>query len=105
MLQISANWPKTMKTEMKKLKCSKSADYDKVSVDLLKDALGLLCKPLPAIFNSSFEKSTFPDIWKTARVTSIFKSRQKNNMKKYRLISVLSVFSRLLEKLGHDQTT
>ena len=36
-------------------------------------------------------------------MTSIFKSGSKNDMGNYRPISVLSVFSRLLEKLGHDQ--
>ena len=57
-----------------------SAGHDKVSVKVLKDAAGILCKPLAAIFNSSFEMGTFPDIRKMARVTSIFKSALKNNM-------------------------
>ena len=87
------------------MKCSKSAGYDKVSVKLVRDAAGILCKPLAAIFNSSFEMGIFPDMWKIARVTSIFKSGSKNDMGNYRPISVLSVFSRLLEKLGHDQVS
>ena len=97
--------PKTIESEIKKLKCSKSAGYHKVSVKLLKLAAGILSKPLAAIFNSSLETGNFPDIWKIARVTAIFKSGQKNNMNNYRPISVLSVFSRLLEKLGHDQVS
>ena len=47
--------------------------------------------------------NVFPDKWKKARVTSIFKSGSKNGMDNYWHLSVLSVFSRLLEKLGHDQ--
>ena len=46
---------------------------------------------------------TFPDIWKVARVTPVFNSGQKSNLSNYSPISVLSVFSRLLEKLAHDQ--
>ena len=91
--------------EIKKLKCSKSAGYDKVSVKLVKDAAEILGKPLAAIFNSPFEMGISPDIWKIARVTSIFKSGSKNDMGNYRHISVLSVFSRLLQKLGHDQVS
>ena len=97
--------PSTIENEIKKLKCSKSARYDKVSVKLVNDAAGILCKPLAAIFNFLFEMSVFPDIWKIARVTSIFKSGSKNDMGNYRPISVLSVFSRLLEQPGHDQVS
>ena len=63
--------PSTIEKEIKKLKCSKSAGYDKVSVKLVRDAAGILCRPLAAIFNSSFEMGIFPDMWKIARVTSI----------------------------------
>ena len=97
--------PSTIEKEIKTLKCSKSARYDKVSVKLVKDAAEILCKPLAATFNSSFEKGIFPDKWKIAKVTSIFESGSKNDMGNYRPMSVLSVFSRLLEKLGHDQVS
>ena len=85
------------------MKCSKSAGYDKISVKLIKDAADVLCQPLAAIFNSSFKTGIFPEIWKIAKVTSIFKSGSKSDMSNYRPISVLSVFARLLEKIGHDQ--
>ena len=73
-----------------------------MSVKLVNDAAGILCKPLAAIFNSTFEMCVFPDIWKIARVTSIFKSGSKKDIANYRPISWLYVFSRLLEKLGQD---
>ena len=95
--------PNTIEREIKNLKCSKSAEYDKISVKLVKDAAEILSEPLAIIFNASFNKGTFPDIWKIARVTSIFKSGSKSNVSNDRPISVLSVFSRLLEKIGHDQ--
>ena len=67
----------TIEREINKLKCSKSTGYDKISVKLIKDAAGILCKPLAAVFNSSFSTGIFPEIWKAARVTSIFKSARK----------------------------
>ena len=56
------------------------------------------------------QNGIFPDTWKIgtwkiARVTSIFKSGSKSEMGNYRPISVLSVFSRLLERCGHDQVS
>ena len=51
-----------------------------------------------AIFNSSFKMGIFHDVWKIARVTSIFKSGSKNDFENYRPLAVVSAFSRLLEK-------
>ena len=55
------------------------------------------------IFNSSLMGGVFPDIWKIARVTPIFKSGAKKDVNSYRPISVISVFSRILERIVHDQ--
>ena len=94
-----------LKNEIKKLECNKSSGYDKISVQFVKDAAEILCNSLATIFKSSFKMGIFPDIWKIARITSIFKSGSKSDMGDYRHISALSVFSRLLEKLGHDQVS
>ena len=42
----------TIEKEIQKLKCSKSAGYDNVSVKLVKDTAGILCNLLAAIFNA-----------------------------------------------------
>ena len=55
------------------------------------------------IFNSSLENGIFPDIWKLARLTLIVKSGVKKDVNNYRPISVISVFSRIMERIGHDQ--
>ena len=71
----------------------------------MKDAADILSKPLEAIFNSSLESGVFPNIWKVARVTSVFKTGSKTDLNNYRPISILSVFSKLIEKIAHDQVT
>ena len=48
-----------IKNEIKKLKCNKSSGYDKISVQFVKNAAEILCKPLAAIFNSSFKMDIF----------------------------------------------
>ena len=56
-------------------------------------------KSLADLFNTSIETSQFPDLWKLARVTPIFKEGDKTEMSNYRPISVLPVITRLFEKL------
>ena len=55
------------------------------------------------IFNSSLKYGAFPNIWKLAKVTPIFKSGSKRDGNNYRPISVISVFSQMLEEIAHDQ--
>ena len=55
------------------------------------------------IYNASLEMGVFPDICKLANVTSIFKSGPKNDANNYRPISMIAIFSRILEKNVHDQ--
>ena len=95
--------PKIIENEINKLKCSKAAGHDKIPVKLVKDAADILSKPLAAIFNSSLESGVFPNIWKIARVTSVFKTGLTTDLNNYRPISILSVFSKLIEKIAHDQ--
>ena len=55
------------------------------------------------IFNSSLTKGVFPDIWKVAKVTPIFKSGSRSDANNYRPISVVSTFPRILERIVHNQ--
>ena len=70
---------------------------------LVKDAKEFIAHPLMLIYNSSLENGVFPEIWKLARVSPIYKSGPKTELNSYRPISVISVFSKLLERLTHDQ--
>ena len=55
------------------------------------------------VFNSSLKYGVFPDIWKLAKVTQIFKAGSRKDANNYRPISVISIVSRMLEKMVHDQ--
>ena len=85
------------------LKQGKSAGPDKIPTAILKDAAEFLCKPITMIFNSYLRLRTFPDRWKIARITPIYKSGAKDDTNNYRPISIMLVLSKLFEKIAHDQ--
>ena len=82
---------------------NKSPGLDKFSVKLLKLAAPYVSKSLAHICNISLNSSKFPDEWKKAKVTPIFKSGDKNNVSNYRPISVLPIISKIIERTVHNQ--
>ena len=89
--------------EINKLRIGKAAGPDSIPITVVRDVGDLVAKPLAMLFNASLENGIFPKIWKLARVARIFKLGVKKNVKNYRPISVISVFSRILERIMHDQ--
>ena len=55
--------------------------------------------PLKLIFRSILEESMFPDDWKKSNVVPIHKRDSKNLIQNYRPISLLSIFSKIFERL------
>ena len=88
---------------MGKIKTSKSLGSDNIPSYFLKLATPYIENALVFMFNTSLETSHFPDCWKTARITPIFKEGDRAERSNYRPISVLPVISRLFEKLVFNQ--
>ena len=91
----------------KQLKNGKATGPDKIPIMLIKDVTDLLSQPLTMIFTSSLRKGIFPVTWKVAKVTPIFKSgfrSEANNYRAISVVSVVSVFSRILERIVRNQT-
>ena len=63
----------------------------------------IFSKSIAQLLNISTRNSIFPESWKTARVTPIFKEGDKGEPSSYRPISVLPVITRLFEKLIFNQ--
>ncbi len=58
---------------------------------------------LTAIFNVSINSGIFPDDFKTAIISPIYRSESKSSCDNYRPISVLSCVAKYIEKLIPDQ--
>ena len=69
----------------------------------MKDSANVTVPFLTTIFNLSLNYGIFPNDWKNARVSPIYKSGEKDECGNYRPISILSVVSKLFEKLVYKQ--
>ena len=98
--QLSMN---ELKDAFFSLKINKSPGYDDISSNVLKKCFSSLCEPLKCLFNLSIEKGIFADGLKIAKVTPIYKADEKSDLSNYRLISVLSCFSKILERLLYNR--
>lgn len=93
------NVPKTLM----KIKPNKASGLDKIPGKLLKDSATIVAPFLNLIFNSSLSKGIFPNDWKNARVSPIYKSGDRDECGNYRPISVLSNISKIFEKIVFEQ--
>ena len=57
------------------------------------------------LYDYAFSSGIFPDILKIAKVIPIHKNGNKNDPNNYRLISIVSTFSKILEKLMYQRLT
>ena len=72
-------------------------------VFLLKILSRHVAKPLSTIVNQSFQTGIFPDALKVGKVTPLHKKDSCDNRSNYRPISILSAFSKIIEKLMYDR--
>ena len=86
------------------LTTNKSTGSDKISNKLLKECAESLCAPLTFIFRLSLQLGIFPDSWKEALITAIFKKIDPSKTKNYRPISLLSCISKVFEKVVFNHT-
>ncbi|CAB4021146.1 Hypothetical predicted protein [Paramuricea clavata] len=88
---------------LSKLCKSKATGLDQISARLVRECADLISSSITNIFNLSLLLGTFPEDWKCAKVTPIFKQGTRNEMNNYRPISVISVMAKAFERIIHNQ--
>lgn len=84
---------------VKTLKSKKSEDFNGLSMYFIKSILDVIIIPLTHVFNRSFSEGIVPSQLKIAKIIPIFKAGDPLLMDNYRPISLLSTFSKILEKI------
>ena len=73
---------------------SKATSLDNISTKIIRQYADLISVSLCDLFNTSLLSGIFPDDWKCARVTPLFKLGEASDLNNYRPISVISVIAK-----------
>ena len=88
----------------KSIKHNKAAGNDYIDGNVIIKAYDEISYPLFMIFHTSFNKGIFPEQLKVAKVSPIFKVGNIEEIGNYRPISVLPIFSEVLERIMYNRT-
>jgi len=77
----------------------KPSTFSSVPVYMFKQIVDLISPVICSLFNASISTGVFPDSLKVARIVPIHKSGDRSVPSNYRPISVLSVLSKIFEKM------
>ena len=100
---ISPTVPDEVSSIIQSLKKNKSTGPNSIPVKLLKILDPHISVQLSQIINDSFQNGTFPEKLKIAKVIPIFKKGDASKNSNYRPISLLTIFSKIFEKLMHQR--
>ena len=96
--------PKMVRKVVMNLDLSKASGPDCIPVVVLKNYELELSYILAELFNKCLKESCFPDCWKVSSVVPVFKNfGERSTAKNYRPVSLLSVVSKLFEKLINNR--
>ena len=74
-----------------------------INIRVIKHVIFLIIEPLSTIFNQSLSTGTVPNNMKVARITPIHKKGRIDDINNYRPVSVLNIFSKILERCIYER--
>ena len=81
---------------------NKSTGADEISFNVIKNCFGELSDILRYVFDLSLQTEILTDPLKIAKVSPVFKTGDLKEISNYRPISVLHIFSKILERIMHN---
>jgi hypothetical protein len=103
-LFFSPTDPNEIDRIIKSLKSKKSSGPDKISSFFFKQIGPSIAYPLSIIINKSLVNGVIPDNLKLAKIIPIYKAKERDQFTNYRPVSLLSSFSKHLEKVVLKRT-
>ena len=85
--------------EINSIRNDYSTGCDNLPINLLKPLAETIVFPMTTIINDCIRKCIFPKQWKVAKVCPIPKVHNPSQSKDYRPISILPIFSNILERV------
>ena len=96
--------PKMVKKVIVNLDLSNTSGPDCIPMGILKNSELELFYILAELFSKCLKESCFPDCWKVSLVVPVFKNvGERSTAKNYRPVSLLSVVSKVFEKLVNNR--
>ena len=86
-----------------KMKNDTSPGFDSISIKVVKRIIPIISDILCKLFNCSMSTGIVPDQMKITRVTPIYKKGDVNEMNNYRPISVLTIFTKNVERCMYNR--
>ena len=90
---------------VKSLANNKAPGTDKIPSRVIKESAPVIIPSITSIINSSFNCGVFPSVWKTAEVCPIPNDGDHEVASNNRPITLLSIISKVCEKIALDQLT
>ena len=102
-VEDSISLENTTKTEILELilglNAKKACGFDEINNKIIKRSSSTVAPFLETLFNAVMKQGVYPDCFKTAQVTPLYKGGDKSNLNSYRPISLLPAIGKLLEKI------
>jgi hypothetical protein len=102
-MEIKSLSTKELENIIKPLKLKNSSGYDGISTKILKLSSLIISSPLTYICNKSIAQGIFPDRLKYSEIKPLYKKGDKSQTTNCRPISLLTSFSKVLEKAMNIQ--
>lgn len=90
---------------IRSLKNKKSVGADFISVRMLKSMSEYIAEPFSNLINLSISSGCFPELLKHATVIPVHKKNDMEDVSNYRPISILGVFSKVIERIVLNRMT